>query len=49
VGVVAECHQGGEEFEDDGGIDKVDPFPYRVGDPVGARGLMRAKTRRGLV
>ena len=36
--MVNEGHQGGEEFQDDCGVDKVDTFPYRVGDPIGARG-----------
>ena len=36
--MVAKRHQGGEEFEDDCGIDKVDLIPYGIGNPVGARG-----------
>jgi len=35
-GVVAECLQGGEDFEDDRGVDKVDFLPHGVGDPIGA-------------
>ena len=37
-GVVPECYQGEKEFEDDRRVDMVHPFPYRVGDPIGARG-----------
>jgi len=36
--VIAECHQGGEEFKDDSGVDEVDFFPYRVRNPVRAGG-----------
>jgi len=35
--VVPECYQGGEEFEDDCRVDEVYPFPYGVGDAIGAR------------
>ena len=35
--MVAECHQGGEEFEDDRGVDEVYILPHRVRNPVGAR------------
>jgi len=45
--VVAQCHQGGEEFEADCGIDKVNPCPYGVGNPVGARGRVRGRFGQG--
>ena len=32
--MVTKCHQGGEEFEDDCGVDEVYFFPYGVGNPV---------------
>jgi len=36
--VVSERNQGGEEFEDDRGVDEVNPFPYGIWDPIGAGG-----------
>ena len=36
--VVAKCHQGGEELEDDRGVDGVHLLPYGVRDPIGAGG-----------
>ena len=35
--MLAESHQGGEEFKDDCGIDEVDLCPHGVWDPIGAR------------
>ena len=34
-GVVPECYQGGEKFEDNRRVDIVYSLPYRVGDPIG--------------
>jgi len=36
--VVSKSYQGGEEFEQDHGVDEVDPLPYGVGDTIRARG-----------
>jgi len=36
--VVSERNQGGEEFEDNRGVDKVNLFPYGIRDPIGAGG-----------
>jgi len=37
-GVVPESYHGGEEFKYDHAVDKVDLFPYGVGDPIRAGG-----------
>jgi len=36
--VVSERYQGGEEFEEDGGVDEVEPVPYGVGDAIRSQG-----------
>jgi len=45
--VVAEGHQRGEEFQNDRGVDKIDPVPYRVGDSIGARGRRGGRLGEG--
>jgi len=37
-GVIPDGHQGGKKIQDDHGVDKVDPFAYGIGDPIGAGG-----------
>jgi len=46
-GVVAEGHDRGEESQDDFGADEVDPFPYRVGDPIRAGGRGEGRLGQG--
>ena len=38
---------GGEGLADDCGIDKFDPLPYGVGNPVGVRGRGGRRFREG--
>jgi len=36
--VVSEGNQGGEELEDNRGVDEVNLFPYGIRNPIGAGG-----------
>jgi len=37
LGMVAESHQWGEDFEHDCGVDEGNLFPHGVWDPIGTR------------
>ena len=46
--MVPKGNNGGQQVQNDRRVDEVDPFPYRVGDPIGARGRGGGGLRKGV-